>query len=108
MHFTEIRHTPDGNLPICETCGDRPPQFMGYGEALAWCDKHESKAKHGLLDPRTRPSLTSLERLYRQRSELTVYTPTEREQWRTLADEVAEELARRTPGPIEGQMALFE
>jgi len=101
-----IENTPDGQLGRCETCGDRNSRFTGYGEAMAWCDEHERKGHLG--GPRSRPSLHTLERWYRERGDNLVYNPTERALWRQLADELAEEIAARNPGPLEGQMALWE
>lgn len=106
-HHTAIEYTPDGHLAICETCGSRADRFMGFGEADQWCREHEHKAEYNRLNVGARPGLKSLERQFREKSTLTVYTPEEREMWRLLAEEIAVELAARAPGPIEGQMALF-
>lgn len=104
-----IETTPDGHLGVCETCGDRDTQFRGYGEAQAWCDKHERKAAGVLLNRGSRPSLKSLWRLYSERSSMLVYTPEERAQWRNLADETWERIVATDKNTvIDGQMSLFE
>lgn len=104
-----IENTPDGHLGICETCGDRDVRFRGYGEAQAWCDQHERKSAGGLLNAGSRPSLRTLWKNYSDRSQMMVYTPEERAQWRALADDLWERIRATDKNTIiEGQMTLFE
>lgn len=107
MHETTIEYTPSGHLAFCETCGARATEYTGFGEADQWCREHEHKAQYMRLNVGARPGLKTLERQFREKSTLLVYTPEEREQWLALAEEIRTELDARTPGPIEGQMALW-
>lgn len=108
-HVTMIESTPGGYLGRCETCGDRNLEFTGYGEAHAWCDKHEHRAAGiGFNTGPRQPALRTLERMYRENSTNMVYTPEERAQWKDLADELRDEIEARNPGPLPGQMALWE
>jgi hypothetical protein len=107
-HITIVERTPYGFLGRCETCGDRAPAYTGHGEAESWCDRHEWLAQHIRLNVGSRPSLKTLERVYRENATNLVYTDTERRLWREMADELAEEIAARTPGPLPGQMGLWE
>lgn len=107
-HVTVIDYGPEGHLGYCETCGARNSKHTGFGEAHQWCDEHAHKAKGGRLNdgPRT-PSLKTVERIYRENGNNTVYTPEERTVWLMMADEIAEEIEARNPGQLEGQMELW-
>jgi hypothetical protein len=107
-HVTMIQSTPDGNLAICETCGDRAADFTGYGDADAWCTVHEYRSQYMMLNRGSRPSTRVLAEMFRDRSLSLTYTPEEREQWATLADELEQRLRIAKGGVMEGQMALFE
>lgn len=103
-HVTSIDESPEGWLAICETCGERHAEHTGYGAAQAWCDEHEQSPHKG--QPHTPLSLRTLERLYRDRSEMKVFTVAERREWLMLANELAERIKVKRE-QIEGQMSLF-
>lgn len=103
-HVTMIEQTPHGHIGRCETCQERMLEYAGYGTAQAWCDDHEhypNKARG------SRPSLTTLERFYRELSTNPVYDATEQAQWLMLADEIADRLKPKQD-VIDGQMDLFD
>jgi hypothetical protein len=107
-HVTMIEYTPGGHLGVCETCGDRAKEFGGYGEADKWCREHERKAKYLRLNSGSRPGIKTAEKIYRENGHNMVYTPEERTVWLMMADELADEIAARNPGQLEGQMELWD
>lgn len=105
QHVTMVETASTGYLGKCETCGERNTEFGGYGEQTAWCDEHEWAPRKNQRG--ARPGLKVLEKMYRERSGLLIYTPEEREQWLSLADELAERIKSKKD-PIDGQIALFD
>ena len=105
-HTAMVENTPDGYLGRC-SCGDRNTEFTGYGVAAEWCDKHEREAKDLRLNKGPRPSMKTLEKQYREKSQMLVYTLLERAYWLRLADELAERLGTKSD-TLDGQLGLFE
>lgn len=105
-HVTMIVAGYPGTLGVCDTCGARNKEFTTAFKSQAWCDEHERRAEQGRLDLKTRPSLTVLERTYRDNALNEVYTEPQRLLWLQLADELAERNKPRRY-EMEGQMELF-
>lgn len=105
-HTVIITSTPEGYLPSC-SCGWRNTKFTGYGEAQEMGDKHTMDAKALRLNSGARPSLRTVAGTFRANANNPVYTDDERAMWHLLAEEAEEELAKRTKGPLEGQLELF-
>lgn len=104
-HTTEVLSTNRGHLGICRLCGDRTPEFTSQPNAREWCDDHERSPRK---DQRGgSPGLKMLERLYRSRSGMVVYTESERAEWLLLADEIADRL-KTNNDVIDGQISLFD
>lgn len=107
-HVTLVETHEPGYLGRCQTCGDRNEEFTGYGEATMWCDKHEGDARAMRLNAGPRGSLSTLEREYRRKADLDVYSVEEKRQWLTLADEIAERIKTSKDTTVDGQIALFD
>lgn len=105
-HTTLITTTPEGYLGQCETCDDRG-EFGGYGDAQAWCDKHERRGQYLLLNRGSQPTLKTLHRYYTQCATDLRYTPEERAQWQMLADETWQHVRDKADVTV-GQMPLFD
>lgn len=91
----------------CCTCGWRGSRWHSRREyATEECDEHEQKAKNLQLNSGPKPSLKTLAKDYRKKSESDVYTADERLQWLTLAVGIEEELKARQ-NAIDGQTELF-
>lgn len=106
-HVTMIENTPDGYLGRCTTCGARNTEFTGYGIAGEWCDQHETDARALRLNRGSTPGLATLERDFREKSQMMVYSPEERAEWARLADELADRTRRHRTQALPGQMDLF-
>lgn len=106
-HVVTVETHPEGYLGKCQTCGDRNEEFTGYGEASMWADRHEGDSRALRLNAGPRGSLTTLEREYRRKAELPVYSVEEKRQWLILADEIAERIKTKKDSHIDGQLDLF-
>lgn len=104
-HVTTVEQTPSGYLGRCETCGERNVEFTGYPQSMEWCDDHEYAPRKNQRGGKM--GLKTLEKFYRERSGMMIYTPEERAQWLVLADEIAERYKHKKD-TIEGQLPLFD
>jgi hypothetical protein len=97
-----------GFLAKCSTCGWRGSKWRKESQyAQEDGDRHVYQARALRHNNRPPPSAKTAIRIYRENAESETYTPSERDMWRQLADELEIELAARTKGPVEGQMELF-
>lgn len=105
-HEVWTRREGDRFLALCE-CGWRGSKWHSRREyAGEEADEHEQKAKNLQLNSGPQPSLKTLAKEYRRKSQSDVYTEIERLQWEALAIEIEERL--KTPqDAIEGQRELF-
>lgn len=106
-HNVSTESTRDSLYLAHCSCGWRGDKWQTRKElADEEATNHDMDARYLRLNSGSRPSLKTLAKEYRKKSESNVYTRIERDRWEALAVEIEQELEARK-NVIEGQTELF-